>query len=304
MSVELNSRLNATAANLEMVGNLTLQEVTEKDEQGTASIQICLQGVTAYINAGGRGTRLNQVFTPHKKIGISKALLTVGQPPLLLIEHQINKLLKAGMSSVVVGVGDHAHVAQHVTNRYRHIADVRPIFSPQQLGTGGDLLQALHDFPELFQEQTAISNVDTLLDIDEGTMLAFHREHAAGFTVGLTLNSNVPNEGAYYVDRRSKVIHCQETTNLPIDTSLMPEIAYRGSSTGAVIANTELLQSINWHPAEGPLSLYKDIAHHALQRGLAYGFDNGTRFFTDVGTVDTWAAAQENPNALEAYLSR
>ena len=36
--------------------------------------------VTAYINAGGRGTRLNSTFRPDPEYGIAKALLEVGAP--------------------------------------------------------------------------------------------------------------------------------------------------------------------------------------------------------------------------------
>jgi NDP-sugar pyrophosphorylase family protein len=79
---------------------------------------LSIGGITAYINAGGRGTRLNSIFHPHKQRGVSKALLPVGEPPISLIEHQINKLDHAGVSTIVAGVGNHENVAEYIRVQY------------------------------------------------------------------------------------------------------------------------------------------------------------------------------------------
>lgn len=123
--------------------------------------------VSGYINAGGRGTRLNGVFSPDPQFGISKALLPVGNPPITLIEHHINKLLRAGLCKIVVGVGDHDHVAMFIKRHYRNHPAVIPIVVPRQLGNGGDLIRAVRSLPGGFAEHVLIVNVDSVVDIDE-----------------------------------------------------------------------------------------------------------------------------------------
>ena len=43
----------------------------------------------SYINAGGRGSRLREVFPYDPERGIAKALLELGNPPLRLVDHHI-----------------------------------------------------------------------------------------------------------------------------------------------------------------------------------------------------------------------
>ena len=78
--------------------------------------------------------------------------------------------------------------------------------------------------------------------------------------------------------------------------------AYRGSSTGSLVVETALLQNLPWTPKDGPLSLYHDIVGSALVRGAVYAYNNGTGLFTDVGTPETWEAAQLHPEPLQPYI--
>ncbi len=50
-----------------------------------------------YLNAGGRGTRLNGLFAPDEKKGIAKALLSIGNPGVCLIDHHITNLRQQGI---------------------------------------------------------------------------------------------------------------------------------------------------------------------------------------------------------------
>jgi|GEM_PF-695750 len=280
-----------------------IRERSSENTRLPAEAQACLQGLTGYINAGGRGTRLNPIFTPDSSLGISKALLGIGRPAIPLIEHQINKMLAGGVMTIVVGAGDHKHVAAHVASRYSTSAHVWPLTSEKQLGTGGDLVQAVREHGELFDEQIIVTNVDTLLDLNEGDMLSFHREHDADVTIALTLNTGVPNEGAYFVNKHGRVVHCAET-GANATRAAVRDTAFRASSTGAVIINRTILNSVSWQPDDEPLSLYKDIMKTALAEGSVFAFNNGNRLFTDVGTVDSWMATQDAPDTIENYLYR
>lgn len=258
--------------------------------------------VTGYVNAGGRGTRLNTVFAPDAKVGVTKALLRVGSPPLALVEHQVNKLLSAGVRNVVVGVGDHLAVALHITAVYGS-GRVQAVFSAQQLGNGGDLLRTVQEQPHLFGDTIIITNVDTILDWSEAAALEVHRKSHADLTISLTLNRGVPNEDAFYVSQEGRVVYSDESTQNAVERHEAAKLTtLRGSSTGAIVTNTAFLGEIAWSPADGALSLYKEVVGSALVKGTLFAFNNGERFFLDVGTVKTWERIQRSPELLAPYL--
>lgn len=262
-----------------------------------------LHDATGYINSGGRGTRLAHIFKTDPELGISKALLQVGEPPLTLIEHQINKLTSAGFSNVVAGVGDHVHVGSVIKDAYKSLPDISAVGVETQLGNGGDLVRAVREHPDLFRKTVVITNVDTVLDWDEAAALSLHRTRNAGLTIVLTLSKNVPNEGAFYIGRNDQVLYCGEATvNLMTPAEAAFSSTYRGSSTGALIIETEWLRSIIWQPEDGALSLYKDIMALALEQGIAFAYNNGERFFIDVGTVPSWNYISKQPGVLQPYL--
>ncbi len=262
-----------------------------------------MSNVTGYINAGGRGTRLNPVFAPDPTYGISKALLPVGNPPVVLVEHQINKLSHAGVTNVVVGVGDHYHVVDHIEGVYAKTSHVHALSMDKQLGNGGDLVRAIRSNPDLFGEHILIVNVDTLVQLDERDLVNVHRARNADLTIALTQKTGVPNEGAYYVGHNDEVVFTREVmTNSISEKEAAEKAAYRGSSTGALVIRRELLLNLEWSSADGPLSLYSDIVAHALGRGSAFAYSNGTKFFIDIGTVDTWNFALNRSSEYQPYL--
>lgn len=274
-------------------------QVVETAVTSTAEERIMLTGVTAYISAGGTGSRLNKLFYAHPERGISKALLLVGRPAITLIEHQVNKLQTSGVPTIVVGVGHHDNVAEHLAEVYPEDDSVHATYYDEQLGTGGDLVRAIRDQPDIFADDIFITNTDVLLDINEGTFLNFHREHAGELSIAVTLNRGVPNQDAYYVGQDGRVIYCAEAHQNPIpEVEASKLAAYRGSSTGALIANKEMLQSLDWQPQDGTLSLYGSIVASALEHGSMYAYNNGHRLFTDVGTVPSWNDMQTNSEIL------
>lgn len=272
----------------------------------TASLQTApvksIGEVTGYVNAGGRGTRLNTVFAPDAKVGVTKALLRVGSPPLALVEHQVNKLLAAGVRNVVVGVGDHLAVALHITAVYGS-GRVKAVFSAEQLGNGGDLLRTVQEQPHLFGDAIIITNVDTILDWSEADALETHRKSRADLTISLTLNKGVPNEGAFYVSQEGRILYSGEAVQNVVERHEAAALtAFRGSSTGAIVVNTAFLGMIAWSPADGALSLYKEVVSSALVKETLFAFNNGEKFFLDVGTVNTWERVQRSPQLLSPYL--
>jgi NDP-sugar pyrophosphorylase family protein len=271
----------------------------------TASLtrRAAIRGLTGYINAGGMGTRLNPIFTADPRRGVSKAILEVGVPPIPLINHHINKLDAAGVPVIVAGVGDHGNVADHVRAEYREKSHIHAIEAETQLGNGGDLVMAARTHRDLFAGRVLVANVDTILDINEAELTEQHEFTGAGLTIALTENRGVPNEDAYYVGYNSAVVYCAEATTMPPDDEVAEYTSYRASSTGALVVEGDLLRDMSWSPDDGPLSLYRDIVGFALGQGAVYGYNNGTRTFIDVGTVDTWNAIQAQPELIQPLLA-
>lgn len=259
--------------------------------------------LSTYINAGGRGTRLNPLFTPDPRHGVTKALLQVGQPPIPLVDHHVNKQLATEASRIVVGAGDHTHVARHVDERFAREPRVMTATSDAQYGTGGDLVRAVRRQPEAFDEHIMVANVDTILDIDEHDLHRHHLDRAAGLTIALTTQRGVPNQDAYRVASDGQVLHTAEAVSNLVDQAEADALAaYRASSTGALVVSRELLADIDWEEGDGQLSLYRDVIGSLLTKSQVYAYNNEDRLFTDVGTVPTWQAAEAGEAGLQPYL--
>jgi len=96
--------------------------------------------VTAYINAGGRGTRLGSILVPHPDFGAIKALLEVGNPTVVLLDHHIQKMAQAAMRNVVISAGDVGMVEEYVLESYNQNPGIDVTTSSYRRGNGGDLL--------------------------------------------------------------------------------------------------------------------------------------------------------------------
>jgi MobA-like NTP transferase protein len=190
--------------------------------------------VTGFINAGGRGTRLNSLFRPTDR-GVCKALLRVGDPPITLIEHQINKLHNAGFRTIVVNIGDHVEAGEFVAARYSGLGRVHVVGHAGVHESGGALLGTIRTRPELFGTDVYIVCQDTLLDIDENALVGLHRSAEATLTIGLSRTPGVPNEGAYYVGPADRVLYTAEVR----EHSITPEQAMRHCLYRATMAAFE-----------------------------------------------------------------
>lgn len=246
-----------------------------------------------YINAGGRGTRLNGLFTPHPDTGIAKALLEMGNPKVKLVDHHIANLRQQDVGSVVVAAGDQSEVYEYIHDIYGHDRDVVVTRSIGQLGTGGDLTVYARQFD--IEDPIIVQNVDTILDIDLGhfyDQFARKQQLDAQACIALTLNEGVPNEGAFFVGSDDRVALSAE---FDAEAESMTYLfGYRGSSTGAAIILPDFLRRQSWQERDGQLSIYRQILRKAWQINGLYAYNNKYGFFRDVGTVATWLSAEDD----------
>lgn len=250
--------------------------------------------VTAYVNAGGRGTRLATVLPHDSEMGIAKALLEVGEPPIKLLDHHVAAMSRVAFRNIVIGAGDRSDVKCYTHETYPDenisVVDSRNF---GQLGTAGDLILAIRDTPDLFGEDVLVKNVDTILDIDDPTFLQCHKLASAAVSIALTRNRGVPNQDAFRVGRDGSVVFSAEAVTNPRNEEDAASLtAWRGSSTGALAIKTDFLRDFDWEPGDGQLSLYRHIMGAALLADSVAGYDNGNGFFLDVGTAATWSEAK------------
>ncbi len=249
------------------------------------------KNTTVYINAGGRGTRLNPVMNKTEK-GITKALIEFDGEPM--IQKHVNLLLRLGFPKVIVGAGDHTNVK----NYFKGQEDERLIVVNEnhQEDTGGDLIKAMRAMHN-HTKNVLVENVDTILyieNIDE--LLAQHERTNAVATIVLTTRKNVPNEGAFYVDNNKKVIFTDEARNKlnkPTNWS-----GFRASSTGTILFDSIFLKSYNWNSGDGRLSIYRDIVPELIKNGALYAYNNGNNMFVDIGTPEKYFQVKRREKKL------
>lgn len=266
-------------------------------------------GVTAYINAGGRGTRLGTLFPSHPEIGISKALLSL-QPEAsesnTLIDYHINRFQVQGFTNIVIGVGDHLPVAAHIEQTYGQNSGVKAVVNERQAGTAGDLYHALITNPYLFASKIIIQNCDTLLDVHEPSLIMFHEESHALLSIVTTSQQVTSNNGAFLVDSKRKVVYNREVHIDCSDISVAEDQLHtRASSCGMLVINKEVVLEAGEKFVEGnSYSLYKDVMRFCLESDGVFAYDNFSGYFCDIGTPEDYIKASENPKILEYLLSR
>jgi NDP-sugar pyrophosphorylase family protein len=225
-------------------------------------------------------------------------------PPTKLIDHHVAKMAQTAFWHTIVGAGDLQSVADYTYARYANNPEVTALTTGEypQLGTAGDLIVAVRDCPELFGEHVVIKNCDTVLDIEDREFVDFHVSRKSLVSIALTRKKGVPNEGAFFVDSGGKVVYSAEAEdNIRTVEEAHSITAMNASSTGALVIDTNFLRNVPWDPAEGQLSLYRDVMGMALQQDAVAGYDNDHRFFVDIGTSTTWLKYAQSPE-LQRYL--
>lgn len=248
---------------------------------------------TVYINAGGRGTRLESVV-PKGPSGVTKALLQFDGKPL--IGHHTDLLEQLGFRRVIVGAGDHLNVKRYYEGKENPKLQV--VNTEIQEDTGGDLIKAVKTASDL-GKSVLVENVDTFLYVkDLAEFLAQHERSGAIATIVLTTKKGVPNEGAFFVDENGRVVFSQEAGEEYGLSKPQGWSGFRGSSTGVIIFNTDFLQSHWWQSGQKPLSIYRDLVPELIKSGGLYAYNNGNRLFVDIGTPEQYERVRRHQRKL------
>jgi len=252
---------------------------------------------TVYINAGGRGTRLESIF-PKGPSGVTKALIDFNGKPM--IQNHTDLLSELGFKNIIVGAGDHLNIKEHYAGQENERLSV--VNTETQEDTGGDLIKAVRE-TENNGENILVENVDTVLYVKNlAELLAQHEKSGAIATIVLTTKKGVPNEGAFFVDENGKVVFSREARE---EYGLMEPkewAGFKASSTGTVIFKIDFLKLYNWQSGQKPLSVYRDLIPELIRQGGLYAYNNENNLFTDTGTPEKYHQIKKHEKKLFGAL--
>ncbi len=270
--------------------NFRSKEFIETMKTPESEIEELFKQTTAYINAGGRGTRLESVLSKDDKIGITKSLIKFGgKDPI--IKYHIERLAKKGFNNIVVNAGDHFNVKEYLDSM--ETEKLKVITTDAQEGTGGDLIRAVRELPDV-GKYILINNSDTLVDIDEGDVLKQHKDSGAEAT--FVVSRKTKDIPSFYVGKDGKIIFYRKAkSEYSVLEPEKEDIAYPASSTGIVVFNTDLVKNYDWQPSDGQLSIYNQIVAKLIKEGKVFAYDNSKKFFVDIGTPNDYKRVMRHP---------
>jgi D-glycero-alpha-D-manno-heptose 1-phosphate guanylyltransferase len=226
--------------------------------------------LTAFMLAGGLGTRLRQVVSDRPK----PMALVQGTPFLELV---MKSLFSKGVTRFVLLVG---HMAETIENYFAgwNTPCVNVLFSREHspLGTGGAVKHA----ERFATDPTLLVNGDTYYDADLDDLLRLHQSKPAAATLCLMPVQDARRYGAVDVDASGKVLGFHEK---------------RESNTGPGVINAgcSLLaeEFIHGLPHGRAFSMEREAFPKLAARGRLFGLCRKRAFF-DIGTPESYGEFQ------------
>lgn len=247
----------------------------------TAEPPADLADCEAVILAGGLGTRLRSVLPDRPK----PLALVAGRPFLAWI---LDMVAAAGVRRAVICTGYLAQMVEDELGQRHGSLELSYSREETPRGTGGALLDAL---PQITSQTILMLNGDSLCLADLRQFAAEHRRRAAVASLLLT-----------HVDDCSRYGRVE----LAADGRVLAFVEKGGEATpGWINAGIYLLQRdalAEWPSHGEPISIERQIFPTWQSRGQLWGHAQGAAPFIDIGTPESFAAAESflrQPNHLQ-----
>jgi mannose-1-phosphate guanylyltransferase len=224
----------------------------------------------AFLLAGGLGTRLRPLTdsTP-------KCLLPVQGTPLLQIWFDIFR--QYSIDEVLINVHSHGDAVRSFIDEHKVSLKVHLFEETALLGSAGTVL-ANREW--VSKEQSFwVFYADVLTTTNLNHMLAFHSSRGQIATIGVYEVPDPSRCGIVQVDERGVVLDFVEKPKAPVGN-----LAF----SGLMVATPALLDEI---PDTSPADLGFHVLPQMVGRMAAYRIPD---FIIDIGTLETYRAAQEN----------
>jgi NDP-sugar pyrophosphorylase family protein len=243
----------------------------------------------AMVLAAGFGTRLRPLTD-----NIPKPLLPIAGCPRLV--WNLLLLKRHGISEAIINLhyrGDQIVEALGDGSRY----GMRLAYShePMILGTAGGIKQA-----EPYFENTPVLvlNGDTLSDCDLTALLQSHRAASVLATLAVREDSQAQQWGAVRLNADSRIVQIKGEPPVPNPASAGfssdPEARYMFA--GVHVLEPVVFEAIS--PGQGSII---DVYTELLRRGLPLGGYRMSGYWSDIGTPERYAAAEQD--VLRGQLS-
>jgi NDP-sugar pyrophosphorylase family protein len=233
------------------------------------------EGVKVFILAGGLGTRIRPMFSD-----LPKAMIPFNGKPFL--EIQMGMLATQGFTSFVLCVGHQAdQISAHFGDGEAWGCEIAYSLEPHPLGTGGALQYAKRHL----DATSIVLNGDTYLPMDYQALVKTHASFDSSIgTVTVVEMEDTRRYGQVVVDKQSRIQVFREKTE-----SSGPGLV----NAGVYVFEPQILQHI---PAEGSISLERDVFPSLLTSGIPLHAFTSQQAFFDIGTPEGYRTLQ---NALE-----
>lgn len=230
----------------------------------------------AMVLAAGKGTRLFPLTGR-----LPKPMAPVAGTPIL---HHIFELL-ADSGVEEANVNAH-HLADSILERYGEGSrvggmEVNVAYEEELLGTAGGVKRLAERFDDTF----VVVMGDALTDVDVREVVEFHKERGALATVALMRVPDTSQYGVVELDGEKNIRAFQEKPEPGEATSDL-------ANTGIYVLEPEVLRNI---PDGTFFDFAKDVFPRLLAAGEKFvGYDEGDFYWSDVGTLDAYRAAQRD----------
>ncbi|MFN2590987.1 MAG: sugar phosphate nucleotidyltransferase [Actinomycetota bacterium] len=228
--------------------------------------------MNAVVMAGGQGTRLRPLTSNQPK----PMLPILGQP---MMQHVVRLARSHGLTDVVATVQFLASIIRNYLGDGSDLGvDLHYVTENEPLGTAGSVKNA----ERLLDERFVILSGDSLTDVDLTELVKFHESKGAAITVTLKQVPDPLEFGIVIADDDGRIDRFLEKPG-------WGEVFSDTINTGIYVMEREVLSEV---PDDEEFDFSKDLFPKLLERGVPmYGYVTD-RYWTDVGTLETYMAAQ------------
>lgn len=224
--------------------------------------------MTAFILAGGLGTRLRSVVADRPKVLADVA----GRP---FITFLLDQLASAGIRDVILGTGYMADLVESTLGPNYRTLTLSYSRETTPLGTGGAIREAL---PMMQSPTVLVMNGDSYCDADLGEFLQKHQESGAAASILLAYVTDSGRFGSVKTAADGTVTEFAEK---------QPDTGPGWINAGIYLIDRSLIESI---PENQAVSIERDVFPNWVGHGL-HGMLLG-KALLDIGTPESLASSE------------
>lgn len=234
--------------------------------------------LTAFVLAGGRGTRLQSVVKDQPK-----SLAEINGRPFLY--YQLEYLRRSGIESIVLCTGYMADAIEKTMGSDHQGIPIRYSREDTPLGTGGAIRKAL---PFAESDPVLVINGDTLVDTELSIFFEKASVRKAPASLLLLPVNDASRFGSVIVDDSGQIMGFCEKTETAAANGWV--------NAGIYLLNRDFIAAI---PDNRPVSIEREIFPGQTEKTL-FGFQ-AEGSFIDIGTPESYRQAEPFLNRLERH---